>query len=278
MAKKLNYDDIKYMIEKSGSKLSSCNYVNSKEKLRIKCSCGIEFEKTFKVMNRSKKFKCNDCIRKELNENLMLDFEEVKHRLNEKGLTILNDESLYNGVNCKYKYRCNKGHVFESLLKDIFNNGCKICSYAKLGINQTIKYDDIVELYSECDYTVITSECEYYNNKLSYIIAKCNNGHIHKSYIQNFKNGNRCSICYRENMNEKFIIPFKDRQEYVNTFGYKIITKENDYINGEQNIIIMCDNNHIYETTINKFVNGSRCHHCQMSKGERKTKSILDKY
>lgn len=63
MAKKYNEKDIIEILEKNNVILLS-NYKNSTTELKMICSCGKHFSKSFKIMKRSGNFKCNDCIKK----------------------------------------------------------------------------------------------------------------------------------------------------------------------------------------------------------------------
>jgi hypothetical protein len=62
MSKKLTYAEVKTFIEiesKSNCKLISDTYKGYKDKLKIQCSCGIEFETTYDCFKSGNKRQCD---------------------------------------------------------------------------------------------------------------------------------------------------------------------------------------------------------------------------
>lgn len=282
MAKKKSYLEIKETVESQGSKLISDKYINSTSKLKMVCSCGEHFEKTYKVMNKSKFFICNNCINKVLNENKKIPFNEIVKRLEDKHMKIIVDEDGYKGIGFKYDFICEYGHNTSSFLGDVLDReiGCKECSNIEKGKRQRRDYNQIVELYESNNYKVITTKEEYNNqDKPNIIECSCNNGHVFNSIISNFINGARCMECYNENRSKWAIIPYEDRIKEFEKEGYKILTPKEQYIDSQHKIKVECNEGHIYSTTVHSFMNGYRCTMCNIkSKGERKIKQVLDKY
>ena len=88
MARKYTQEEIEMILNEHNCKLLS-EYKNSTTRLKLKCKCGNIFNKSFKIMNKSKKFMCNNCINKEQHEKLKITYNEAKMRLKEQGFELL---------------------------------------------------------------------------------------------------------------------------------------------------------------------------------------------
>lgn len=110
----------------------------------------------------------------------------------------------------------------------------------------------------------------YKNSKTSDEVL-CPNGHIYKTTITHFKEGNGCPFCsHRAKLTYEYV------KEYIKSYGYILLSKE--YINANEKLIIQCPKEHIFEMTYAKFYTGQRCPYCNMSSGEQEIARILDKY
>ncbi len=120
------------------------------------------------------------------------------------------------------------------------------------------------------------------NNKNPYLIYKSTHDKIwikcskHGSYISdpghfkgdNKRKGTRCPKCANEliGIDKKFTYEYI--KEYIESFGYKILSKKYNGINDY--IILQCPFEHEpYKATFHNFKNHNRrCPHCDISKGE----------
>ena len=280
--RKSNYEEIKKKVESQGSKLLDTEYKNNTTKLNMICKCGKHFEKTYKIMSRSKLYICNDCIKEKQDKEKIIPFNKIKEQLDEINMDILIDEEDYKGLEHKYYFKCKtEGHITNSWLRDVLNSnkGCKKCHHIQMGKNQMLSYKEVVDMYDEINYKVLTSEKEYYEEANGKILVLCDKGHIHFSNIMNFKHNEvRCPICFEERRRKTSIISYEERVKQIENEGYKMKTSKEEYVNGDTEIILVCNHGHEYITTMHSFITGTRCPYCNMSKGEIKIEEILLKY
>ena len=200
-----------------------------------------------------------------------LSYEEVKEYIESFGYKLLSEE--YKNNRTKLCLQCPEGHIFEIRYSD-FKNGvrCKTCSYKNNGDYFRFTYEYVKKYIENEGYNLLSTE---YINANSYIEIVCPKGHKYKTKFGTFKNGNRCRECYFIYENNKTTI---HSYEYVKNKmlleGYELLSTE--YINAHTKLQVRCSNGHIYETTWNSFQQGSRCPHCNESKGEREIRTILD--
>lgn len=124
-------------------------------------------------------------------------------------------------------------------------------------------YQDVKELIESADYELLSTEEEIINDKgyiltKTYIKVKCNKSHEYNVVFNKFQQGRRCPYCQN-----KIPLTHKEVKEYVESFGYKLLSDK--YENGRRKILIKCPNpNHEpYEVRFSAFKNqGQRCPYC----------------
>ena len=129
---------------------------------------------------------------------------------------------------------------------------------------------------NEINYTLLTKE--YINNKTKLNII-CDKGHEWHPTFDNFINKNRrCRKCadIQNGINQR--LQWEEIMRRVESYGYKLITTEKEYVNQDSKLKAYCPNGHIYEFYINNFQQGKRCSKCLMSSGEQEISRILSKY
>ena len=129
---------------------------------------------------------------------------------------------------------------------------------------------------NEIKYTLLTKE--YINNKTKLNII-CDKGHEWHPTFDNFINKNRrCRKCadIQNGINQR--LQWEEIMRRVESYGYKLITTEKEYVNQDSKLKAYCPNGHIYEFYINNFQQGKRCSKCLMSSGEQEISRILSKY
>lgn len=275
MAKKYTQEEIKEKLKNNNCELLS-EYKNNTSKLKLRCKCGEIFYKSFKIMNGSNHFMCNECVKKENIERKKISYEEAKIRLKSKGFNLLCDEKDYNGFTHKYKVECSEGHVREQYLTDIERgHRCKICMSKINGEKCKLTYDDVKKFIESKNLILLSKEYKGIGEQLDVQCPQCET--IFHPRLNNLKRGSGCPNCYNKVRGKLCIIPYETRKVYVESFGFKLITPKKNYVNGDSEVIIQCDKGHQYPTKLNAFYSGARCPICKNSKGEVKISQILDK-
>lgn len=275
MAKKHTYEYVKDYIENFNCKLLSEEYKNSTTLLKILCECGETFERKFKTIQKSPICKCEKCTQKYLTEKQKTHFDEILFKLKEKGYEILIQEDEYKGINYKYDFKCPNGHERPMYLSDLLNgHECKICATEKVMKKIRLSLKEVKEYFELFEYELLSEE---YKNAETPLVIKCPNGHITNTMTYgNFKAGHRCLKCYNLETSKRQLIPFEERKEFVESFGFKILIKDSEYKDGSQKILLSCPEGHEFNMCMHDFQQGNRCPYCNNSKGEEKIKSFLE--
>lgn len=122
---KKSYEEVKDYIESFGYELLSDKYRNTKEKLKLKCPKGHEFEMRYHNFKDHGQ-RCPYCY-----GNAKYTYEEAKEYIESFGYKLLSDEYKNNKSNLLV--RCDKGHEYEVTFHN-FKDGrsrCPICSISK---------------------------------------------------------------------------------------------------------------------------------------------------
>ena len=64
----------------------------------------------------------------------------------------------------------------------------------------------------------------------------------------------------------------------MESFGYELISKKEDYTTARTKYIFKCDKGHIYKANLVDFQQGCRCPICKTYKGESEVERVLSKY
>ena len=275
---RMTYKEVKDVLSLHGVELISKEYKNTTTPINMICKCGIPFCKIMKIMKKSGLYMCNECVLKRQIENQMKPYEEVKKLLEERGFALCVEKNEYKGLKYKYLVECKNGHKRQQVIQDIISgHDCKVCASIENGKKQSHSFEYIKEYIENFNYKLLSKECDYKNSS-SHITVQCDKNHSEYCVsFDNFRGGARCPHCYNEKRGRSSLVPYSDRCEYVESFGYKIITSEDEYVDASHPIEVMCDKGHIYTTNLHGFRNGYRCTKCNISKGEMLIESLLKK-
>lgn len=103
----------------------------------------------------------------------------------------------------------------------------------------------------------------------------CDKGHEFEMNLDNFSNGQRCSICAEDKRRKSRTLKQEDvikrMQELEPTYDFSKF----NYINAKTKSIIVCYKGHEYMNSYNTFVNGGhRCPKCSNNKSKPETEII----
>lgn len=176
---KLTYDQVKGLIENNSFLLISPIYVNSKEKLHMKCpkehDCFITYD-AFRNGNR-----CSDCSRKKKKT-----IKEVKDFFASKGYQLISTE--YKNSKTLLNCICPSGHKCALRWNDIHQgHGCSDCKGLKKKNLKQVK-----SFFEKEGYQLVSKR---YVNSSSNLHFLCPKKHDCFNTYGNFQQGQRCGIC-----------------------------------------------------------------------------------
>lgn len=278
MSKKLTYEEVELFVRNNSScELLSKEYVNNSTKMIFKCKCGNKFEKTFQKFKNRKEKHCQECGRRNQINKRKLDYNEVESYIKQN----TNGELLtkkYINSKSKMKFRCSCGNIFYKTFESVkrYNSAkCKRCQVDSMKKKQSLDYLDVFMEFKKFNYELVDSK---YVNAVTKIIVKCDKGHLFKTTYSDFKNGNRCSQCRKDNMSKLF------RKEEgwiitdIETKGFKFNKWSNVYKNTRSKALITCGKGHDFISNYDRIIYANQgCPHCNESKGEKAIKKVLER-
>ena len=254
MSKKLTYKEVKEYIESFGYKLLTPEneYIDTVHYIMVQCDRGHKpYPVKFNSFKNSK-IRCNLCGI----ENKLTPYEDVKEYVESVGYKLLTTKHEYIANHHHITVQCDRGHKQYPVKFNSFKNSKTRCKQCNM-----IQYRDVKEYIESFKYKLLTPESEYVNTH-THIIVQCDKKH--KPYpvtFSAFKKGTRCSVCWYD----KIRMSYKKIKAYIESFKYKLLTPESEYVNTGTSIIVQCDKKHKpYPVTFSAFKNNSRCNQCNM--------------
>lgn len=180
-----------------------------------------------------------------------------------------------NGVKSRIIFYCKKHNIEHEIIFDNFKSGqrCKKCSEENKRKGLTKWTKERIENYVNIHSNYRLLNIQLFNGLHSIIQLECDNGHKYLQNFSDFHNSKRCPHCAK---NAKLSIDII--KERMMNEDYTLLSTE--YINAQEDLIVMCNHNHIYQTNWNRFQNGKRCPYCynenKMSKGMKKIIDYLN--
>lgn len=192
------------------------------------------------------------------------------------------DTCFRKSKNTLRQYKCDYCHkeflVRESKLRDRINNSKPIyCSAQCARDVQKPKWEDIMKLFKDRDYTLISTEYTKAKSKLLYVCNK----HIDKGTQSitygNIRAGFGCKYCGDERTSASKRLSIEEVEDIFARQGLELVEGQS-YSNTAQIMAYICPRHREvgvqYMTTSNAYKNG--CPHCNASKGERKISNFLN--
>jgi len=194
--KAYSYEFVKEFIELKGCKLISNTYVRNTDFLKIECTCGREFDRSFAKFKNSKRYKCNVCTGKtKYGFEEALELLEKYCKLKPKNIFINsskkqtficiecgNEVTTYPHTIIKNKvhacFRCNTNYLdysYDGIKHYIENN-----SHCKLLDTEYESYESKIELECSCKTRFYTTFKKFKNKNK----RQCDNcsGYVIRSY------------------------------------------------------------------------------------------------
>lgn len=256
--RKLDYKQVKTLIENTGYTLISNTYTKSKDKIEICCPKGHKYKVTFDSFKRGSR--CSTC-----KGNKPYTLQEARQLLELENITLLNDS--LSGVHDKLHIVCHKGHRCTITLNTFLHKGtrCTVCSG-----RYTNTYTEIVSHLAKYGYTLTTKKDKYRNNTQSLDVI-CPNRHKWSVSFSDFKKGIRCNKCAH---NKKLTL--SEARKIVEERN--LILLSGTYKDSSSRLELLCGEGHKFLRSIDVLKKTSCCPICTKSNssGERLIYNILE--
>lgn len=243
--RKYNYKIVKEYIESFGYELLSNKYHDTRDKLKIKCDKGHEWEISFNSFKKNPT--CPYCSGRKLN------YDIVKHNIEKEGFKLLSKE--YKNTHSKLSLKCPVGHEFKMQYAN-FQQGqrCPKCA----GIMK-YTYEEVKEYIESFGYKLLSDK---YVNNLELLEISCPKGHKFKMSFSSFKTGSRCPKCLGKQLS------YNEVKEKIESIGYILLSEE--YTIAKDKLRMRCDKGHEFEMSLTKFNAGHRCIKCHNESGSNR--------
>jgi len=104
MGKKLTYEYVKQYFKDNNCELLEDEYINSRTKMKYKCSCGNTSEIRFSDFKNG--HRCNKCGTKRTRDKLSHSYKYIKQLFKDQGCELLEKDYVDNHTNMKYICSC----------------------------------------------------------------------------------------------------------------------------------------------------------------------------
>ncbi len=269
------YEEIKYHIEEENDKgckleTSKEDYINTHQKLNLRCKCGTPFSVSFHEIISKNKLQCNECGFKISGEKQRKNGQEIYDYFESKDLIPQFNSEDYVNAHQLLPYIC-KYHIDKGVQTISYSNlkanySCKYCKIDENRLVMKIKYKTIVE-----DADLIFHDLLFKNNKTK-IQFSCpihTDKGIQTMDQSNFISGQRCKYCGHEYVAN---IRRKDGKDviisYINN-GFEPLFNEDDYVNNSQKLPCICNKHRefgIIYSTYADVNSGKGCIECGKEK------------
>lgn len=243
MSKKLTQEEAEQIFIDGGGTFDDV-YIDSNKIYNCTCSCGKKYRTYVYSFRKGKR--CKECGNKKNIIGASLTQEQAFDRYKSFGYEL---KSKYKNCRSKDELICPAGHtIFMPLIQIMKGYGCLICSGKK---KKTL--EEINEYASKDGYKCISTE---YINSFQKLDFLCPQNHVFSTQWNSFYSANvRCTVCSGFKKLEFDFIKLE-----IEKTGYKLLSKE--YKNNQSILVVECPNNHIFETTWNRFNDNHRCAKC----------------
>lgn len=176
----------------------------------------------------------------------------------------------YKGSKTKNWYKCECGWEFDTnrdrIKQDIDNYGKYRCP--TLRVKKSWNYKMLIKTFKENNCQLLTPKSNLKLNRGGVKIAQkveyiCECGEKDVKNINDFLQGARCMSCGSRKAGDKLKHDYTFVKDYMAGEGYKLLTPEEEYLNGHQPLDSICDRGHKCQIRFIHFYNsGRKCKYC----------------
>ena len=196
MSKRISIEEIKNFVKLKGGYLLSENYINNKEKLLWKCSCGNEWQTSWTDIKYRNSWcpNCSSIVRS--NKLRKYTVDDLNKIIFKKNGTLLSNQ--YFNCDSKLEIKCSENHIFHLTLRQIeTNNWCPEC-------NEKAILNQLKKVIKDNNGELITDLTDKKINNKTLVILKCTNNHVWNTKIYNLiYNKTWCPSCLKYEGEEK---------------------------------------------------------------------------
>lgn len=246
-------ENMKKVAQEKGGQCLSTHYQNAHTKLTWKCEKGHVWQAIPKSIYLHGTW-CAVCkgVKK-------LTIEDMKELAEQKNGVCLSMKYVNNRE--KLRWRCEKGHEWESSAANIKSGKwCPRCARRKIII------EDMVDLAQSRGGKCLSTN---YQGKYAKLKWKCKEEHVWESTPATIKSGSWCPIC-----SKKSKLTISDMKLLATERGGKCLSTH--YVNRKTILHFVCKDGHQWETTYGNISSGSWCPRCNESRGEEKSRYLLE--
>lgn len=247
-------EDMKRVALGRNGKCLSEVYINAHTKLLWECEKGHKWEAIPKSIYLNGTW-CAIC-----NKVAKLSIEDMKSIAKERNGLCLS--TVYINNREKLLWRCEKGHEWQSSAANIKSGKwCPRCAKNRIPI-----IEDMRVLAKERGGECLSSA---YKGKYVKLTWKCKDGHKWLTTPAIIKSGSWCPKC-----SKKSKLNILDLDLFTKLRGGKCLSIF--YINSKTPLLFECKDRHQWSTTYGNLLGGSWCPECYQSRGEERTRYILE--
>jgi len=203
-------DIIKFTKENSRCECLETEYINNYTKMKFKCHCGKEYERSYASYIKGNKI-CRECEFKSSGQKKALTIKDVKHFIefeSKSGCKLLSTEYINN--NTKLDIQCDCKRIFRTSYNNFVNNNqrqCQECGNIKKGLSHRNNYQEVkhyIEVESKSGCKLLSTE---YERSIAKLEIQCSCKRIFRTSYNKFQNGQtRCKICSKKESNGEYVI------------------------------------------------------------------------
>ena len=258
------------------------NLGNSRVKFKVLCKCTNDFSVNWNSFQNKNQKTCKICSNEYRNNLISIPYTDIFDYIKENNCDLLTSEEEYKKEKMttkdKLKIKCKCGKNFNTSFINFKHKNkkqCNVCSKKHVYTHSEVK--QFIEIDSNSGCKLMTAKNNYKNHK-SDLSIKCNCGELFNTTFYIFKDHNKrqcrkCSNC--------IVRSYIETKEFIEENSKcKLLSKEEDYINGESMLELQCECENIFNVTFHRFkdANKRQCNTCGRGSMKIKITKTHDKF
>lgn len=267
MPSKIDYKEVKRVVESKGFTLLTPTYTGSLQKLDILCpKHGIQ-KVTLKWLRKGTG--CFECGQEVKGSRLRHTIEFVRKEVEAAGYKLLSEE--YERGEDLLSMECPKHGPFSCPYGFIKGgHGCRACGYERVGDKKRTPFEEITELVSKTPYTLISKTRTSHKEKVT---LRCNAHGQFKISLDRLKEEQGCRKCGVVKSSTSRILSHKTFAERVSKLGYEMVSH---YTTSHEPVTVRCPAHGEFTTKAYSLSNGHGCPSCAMVGVSSPEKEVLE--